>query len=246
MPDTELSRPLRIFLCHSSTDKPAVRVLYQRLRADGFEPWLDEEDLIPGQDWQREIPRAVKNSDIVIVCLSRGSVNKAGYIQKEIKFALDVADEKAEGTIFIIPLRLAECEVPDRLKRWQWCDFFTQTGYDKLKRALKTRASQIAEKDVLVSELDQTIVVGVSEPYRFAKVVISRSGDSTIDAARVGEIHHLLASYPGPDRFCLLIKARGETLQLDFPHDTTTLDDKMIDQLKSLHGVESIQISLSL
>jgi DNA polymerase III subunit alpha len=86
----------------------------------------------------------------------------------------------------------------------------------------------------------------MAEPYRFAKVVISRSGDSTIDASRVGEVHHLLSSYPGPDRFCFLIKARGETLQLDFPNDTTTLDEMMIDQLKSLHGVESVQISMSL
>jgi hypothetical protein len=77
-------------------------------------------------------------------------------------------------------------------------------------------------------------------------VVISRSGDSTLDASRVGEVHHLLSSYPGPDRFCFLIKARGETLQLDFPNDTTTLDEMMIDQLKSLHGVESVQISMSL
>jgi DNA polymerase-3 subunit alpha len=86
----------------------------------------------------------------------------------------------------------------------------------------------------------------MTEPYRFAKVVISRSGDSTLDASRVGEVHHLLSSYPGPDRFCFLIKARGETLQLDFPNDTTTLDDMMIDQLKSLHGVESVQISMNL
>jgi DNA polymerase-3 subunit alpha len=86
----------------------------------------------------------------------------------------------------------------------------------------------------------------VTEPYRVAKVVISRSGNSVDDASRVGQVHHLLSSYPGPDRFCFLIKARGETLQLDFPNDTTTLDEMMIDQLKSLHGVESVQISMSL
>ncbi len=86
----------------------------------------------------------------------------------------------------------------------------------------------------------------LEQPYRFAKVVISRSGDSSIDASRVGEVHHLLASYPGPDRFCFLIKARGETLQLDFPNDTTTLDDMLIAQLKNLHGVESVQVSMGL
>ena len=88
--------------------------------------------------------------------------------------------------------------------------------------------------------------VPIMQSYRLARVVLSRSGDSAIDAARVGEVHHLLSSYPGPDRFCFLIKARGETLQLDFPNDTTTLDEMMIDHLKSMHGVESVQISMNL
>ena len=45
---------------------------------------------------------------------------KSQYIQKEIKFALDVADEQPEGTIFLIPTKLEECDVPERLSQWQW------------------------------------------------------------------------------------------------------------------------------
>ncbi len=125
-------RPLRIFLCHSSADKPAVRDLCQRLSADGFQPWLDEENLLPGQDWELEIPKAVRNSDIVIVCLSRESINRTGYLQKEIKFALDVAEQQPEGAIFIIPLRLEDCAVPERVGRWQWVNLFEQNGYDQI------------------------------------------------------------------------------------------------------------------
>ena len=143
MPESSTSRSLRIFLCHSSADKPAVRELYRRLHADGFAPWLDEEDLLPGQDWQREIPKAVRYSDVVIVCLSRGSINKAGYIQKEIKFALDVADEQPEDTIFLIPLKLEECDVPDRLSRWQWVNLFSPKEYERLVRALQARATSL-------------------------------------------------------------------------------------------------------
>ncbi len=142
MADT-LSRSLRVFLCHSSADKPAVRELYQRLRSDGFEPWLDEEDLLPGRDWQREIPRAVRQSHVVIVCLSRGSITKTGYVQKEIKFALDVADEQPEDTIFLIPLKLEECNVPERLSRWQWVNLFSPNGYERLMRALQVRATSL-------------------------------------------------------------------------------------------------------
>ena len=99
-------RELKAFLCHSSEDKPIVRELYSRLRQDGVNPWLDETDILPGQDWDMEIRLAVRDSDAILVCLSHSSVEKEGYIQKEIKFALDVADEKPEGTIFIIPIKL--------------------------------------------------------------------------------------------------------------------------------------------
>jgi formylglycine-generating enzyme required for sulfatase activity len=136
-------RRIHAFLCHSSADKPAVRELYQRLRADGFEPWLDEEDLLPGQDWQYEIPKAVRQSDVVIVCLSKGSINKAGYVQKEIKFALDAADEQSEDTIFLIPLKLEECDVPERLSRWQWVNLFSPNGYERLIRALQVRVTDL-------------------------------------------------------------------------------------------------------
>lgn len=39
------SRPLRVFLCHSSQDKPAVRELYKKLRNEPWiEPWLTKKN----------------------------------------------------------------------------------------------------------------------------------------------------------------------------------------------------------
>jgi hypothetical protein len=134
---------LRVFLCHSSGDKPAVRQLYKQLRAEGVEPWLDEEDILAGDDWDSAIRGAVRRSDAVIVCLSRGSVTKAGYVQKDIKHILNVADEQPEGTIFVIPLKLEECEIPERLSRWQWVNFFEEHGFDRLMRSLRKRAESL-------------------------------------------------------------------------------------------------------
>jgi len=141
--DSNSPTKLRVFLCHSSNDKVAVRSLYTKLRKDGFEPWLDEEDIDPGQNWEIEIPRAVRKSHVVIVCLSKGSINQAGYVQKEIKFALDKADELPEDTIYIIPLRLEECEVPERLRAWQWVNYFNNNGYERLKKSLASRAKSL-------------------------------------------------------------------------------------------------------
>jgi ATP-dependent Clp protease ATP-binding subunit ClpC len=130
---------LKVFLCHSSKDKPAVRDLYKRLRDLNIDPWLDERNLLPGQDWDYEIEKAVRACQVVIVCLSAHSVNKAGYLQKEIRAVLDVADEQPEGAIYVIPLKLEECEVPSRLRRWHWVSFFEPDGFERLMGALEER-----------------------------------------------------------------------------------------------------------
>ncbi len=134
---------VRLFLCHASQDKPTVRKLHARLKRDGYLAWLDEEQLLGGQDWDLEIRKAVRKSDVVVVCLSQTSMGKAGYIQKEIQQALDAADEQPEGTIFIVPLKLDACDVPERLKRWQWIDMQRRDGYQQLLRSLQRRAFEV-------------------------------------------------------------------------------------------------------
>ena len=131
----------KVFLCHSSSDKPRVRALRRQLLDDGCLPWFDEEDILPGQDWDREIRLAIRASDIVLVCLSGESINKVGYLQKEIRNVLDAADEQPEGTIFVIPARLEPCEVPERLRRWQWVNLFETNGYSRLLLAVRSRKS---------------------------------------------------------------------------------------------------------
>ena len=130
-------RPLKIFLCHGSQDKPSVRDLRHQLLAIGTAPWLDEEELVPGQNWKLEIGRALRKSDIVLACLSQKTVSKTGFVQRELKEAIDAATERPEGQIFIIPARLDECTLPDSLRGLQWVDLFRQDGFDCLTRALE-------------------------------------------------------------------------------------------------------------
>jgi hypothetical protein len=133
----------RIFLCHASEDKAQVREVYQRLRAiDGFEPWLDEEDILPGQEWAREIPRALQTSDFILIFLSRTSVAKRGYVQREMKQALDVWQEFPEGTIHTIPVRLDDCEIPDQFRRYHYANLFDPRGFDRLVQGLQLGLEQ--------------------------------------------------------------------------------------------------------
>jgi TIR domain len=141
-------RKLRVFLCHASQDKSVVRELYQRmLTEDWIDPWLDEEKLLPGQDWNLEIEKAVESSDAVIVCVSSTSVAKEGYVQKELRQVLNIALEKLEGAIFVLPVRLDDCSLPRQLRDKQFLDYFPTSkqaaAYDKLKASLNIRKDNL-------------------------------------------------------------------------------------------------------
>jgi hypothetical protein len=138
------NRRLRVVLNYASEDQIAARLLYEWLTAIGADPWINREDLYPGQDWKDQIDKALRETDVVIVCLSKDSIIKSGYVQKEIRLALDVADEKPLGKNFIIPVRLGECNVPQPLRKHQWLDFFFDgknfpaSAYSKLFSSLQS------------------------------------------------------------------------------------------------------------
>jgi hypothetical protein len=141
----------RVFLCHASADKAEVRKLHHRLVGDDYNPWFDEEDLIPGQDWELAIRQAVGEADFVVVCLSKASTTSAGYVHKEIMIVLDVADRQPPDSIFVIPARLEECELPQRLERWHCVNLFTSGGYSRLARALSSKTGVPPPSQVEVS-----------------------------------------------------------------------------------------------
>src|SRR5947209_15552193 len=132
-------RRLSVFLCHASENKPIVRELYRRLQDYNVAPWLDEEELIGGQDWDLEIQKAVRKCDVVLVCLTPAFLVKEGYGQKEIKLALDTALEKPEGANYLIPLKLENCQLLERLRPFHAINYFEEGGFDKLIRALQYR-----------------------------------------------------------------------------------------------------------
>ena len=137
------SQKLRAFLCHAHCDKPFARSLNLLLHAFGVDPWLDEEQLKGGDDWELRIRTAVRTSHVVIVCLSPESINKAGFVQKEIRIALDVADEQPEGAIFLIPVKIKQCDIPERLRKLHCINFYEKKGWPELLDALTARANSL-------------------------------------------------------------------------------------------------------
>ncbi|MBT9312551.1 toll/interleukin-1 receptor domain-containing protein [Leptothoe kymatousa] len=136
---------VRIFLAHASEDKDAVIDLYNRLKAKGFKPWLDKVDLLPGQSWRAEIPKAIRDSDVFIACLSKASIAKQGYIQREFRMALQKMGDMPPGQIYLIPVCLDDCQVPElrqeeygiNLADFQGVDLFREGEFERLVKSIE-------------------------------------------------------------------------------------------------------------
>ena len=140
-----------IFLSYSRKDVGEVNCLYERLKKRGFSPWQDHRDILGGQKWLDAIIQAIRNSSFFLACLSRETVEKqTGVLIREINEALDLLKFKRLTHIYIIPVRLEECEIPEELSDHQCIDLFRPDGFDKLVDALMHGLKQL----------------GFSSPYR--------------------------------------------------------------------------------
>ncbi|NTW13178.1 MAG: toll/interleukin-1 receptor domain-containing protein, partial [Anaerolineales bacterium] len=75
----------------------------------------------------------------VVVCLSRVFDEKKGYRHEELKLALEKANFLPDDEVFIIPLRLEECDMPESLRHLHRVDLFKPGGYKRLVQALRKR-----------------------------------------------------------------------------------------------------------
>ena len=105
-----------IFVSYAREDFDTIKPICDLLRNLSFNVWIDVEKILLGQKWELEIEKAIDNSDLFLACLSTNSVNKTGYVQKELKKALDIYEKQPEDKIWLIPIRLDDCAVPQRIK----------------------------------------------------------------------------------------------------------------------------------
>jgi hypothetical protein len=235
---TTEKRPLKVFLCHAHADRDSVRGLYSRLTQDGVDAWLDKATLLPGQDWELEIRKAVREADVVVVCLSK-QFNQAGFRQKEVRLALDTAMEKPEGEIFIIPAHLEECDNLESLRKWHWVDLFEDDGYEMLMRALRARADRIGAMLMPTNEIIST--EGEQELRVFYDLTSHHEHDiENMDAESIAK--YLLESLtriaflvPVPDKTDdnMTFEYKTESIEYFDPKERKTLQYALV-----IHGVK--------
>lgn len=127
-----LSAELKIFISYAHDDYIKVSKLYDFLEKAGYYPWMDRKKLFGGEDWSLAIRKAIRDSQFFVACLTNKSVDRAGVIQDEIQEAIDSWQNKHESDIFIIPVKLEKCDIPQSLKNFQWIDIYEKNGFTKL------------------------------------------------------------------------------------------------------------------
>lgn len=109
----------KIFVSHSSVDKPFVRKLASAIERAGFAVWLDEKELMPGDPLARRIGEALDNARVVLVVVSAASI-----ASRWLAFELNKASERmVKGECRVIPVVIERVELPPEVGGLLYADF---------------------------------------------------------------------------------------------------------------------------
>lgn len=124
-----------VFLSHNSKDKSLVRRLAERLQSAGLRVWFDEWVIRPGDDIFLAVERGLHDSRAMVLCLSPNALSSdwVGLERSTVLFR----DPSNVGRRFI-PLLLADCDLPDTLRRYKYLDYRDEdTAFLELLKAFQ-------------------------------------------------------------------------------------------------------------
>lgn len=127
-----------VFLSYAREDADKVDDIYQFLKASGINAWMDKHDLIGGQNWNRHIKNMIEKSVVFVAFLSKSSVKKSGIVQQEFRYAIDQQTRLAEGHIYIVPVMIQECMIPNMFGPTHCIDLSKMQGLANLTAAIKS------------------------------------------------------------------------------------------------------------
>lgn len=111
--------------------------MYSMLSKSGCEVWIDKINLLPGDDWEKEIKLAIKSADIFVAFLTPDYMNSRGYRHVELKIAYDTLKYIPDGEVYVIPIKLhPEAKVPELLNKYQWLNYYEYGAELKLIKAI--------------------------------------------------------------------------------------------------------------
>lgn len=127
----------RIFIVYSHKNKEKAQELSEELRSLGFNPWFDQQELLPGQKWQEAIKQAIEDSAIALYLVSKNTEKSKGFISNEMKAAMQVLRARSDTYSPVIPVLLEESALPEELTNVHAVKYYEESGRENLNRGLK-------------------------------------------------------------------------------------------------------------
>lgn len=131
----------QVFIIYAREDLEAAQQISGWLREANFSPWLDDEQLLPGQRWKEETERALTESGAALVIIST-NLEQSSSAGKELDLALKRLQTGSDRTTPIIPVRIDQSRPPSSLDQIQWVDFSSENAHDRLILGLELATSQ--------------------------------------------------------------------------------------------------------
>ena len=137
----------QVFLSYAAADKLVAQRIVQRLRQEGLRVWFDQAELKVGDSIDAALYKALSASDYIVVLLSPDSV-QSGWVRRELAAAL--SRDLTARDITLLPVLIADCEIPLLLATYQFLDLRTdfEQGVDLLVKQIA------AAPGINFSELD--------------------------------------------------------------------------------------------
>jgi TIR domain len=110
----------RVFVSHTSKDKPFVRKLVEALKGRNLNVWLDEQELQVGDSIAAGVSQGLKNADYLVAVLSKASIGSR-WVQAELNATL--MEELSGKGVTVLPVLIEDCELPTLLKDRVYADF---------------------------------------------------------------------------------------------------------------------------
>ena len=134
-----------VFLSHSSKDKPVVRLLAERLRADGVRVWFDEWVLQPGANIPHEIEQGLERSRRLVLCMS---ANAFGSDWTNLEGSTFRFSDPLNKDRRFIPLRMDDAPIRGSLEQFKyirWQPEHREEDYALLLAACRASGAPIVE-----------------------------------------------------------------------------------------------------
>ncbi len=120
-----------VFLAHNSADKPQVRAIAVELEKRGLKPWLDEEQIAPGELFQSAIQKAIPQIKSAAICIGLKGLGRWQVI--ELQTLISQFVNKGSR---VIPVLLPGVDrIPDNLlflQQFNWVSFENIDDADSL------------------------------------------------------------------------------------------------------------------